>query len=87
MILKPLRPTWLAAFALGLSIFGLSPSRAENADQAALAAALKNTPATLEQGLKASEKDGTPISAKFEIEDGKLHDGWHRVQGGDRFSG
>ena len=41
-------------------------------DAAALAAALKNATATLQGGLKASEREGTPISAKFEIEDGKL---------------
>jgi hypothetical protein len=39
---------------------------------AALAAALKNATATLQDGLKASEREGTPISAKFEIDDGKL---------------
>ena len=27
---------------------------------------------TLEEGLKASEREGTPISAKFEVADGKL---------------
>src|SRR5207237_7015793 len=41
-------------------------------DAAALAAALKDASATLQGGLKASEREGTPISAKFEIEDGKL---------------
>src|SRR5438874_4029343 len=45
--------------------------RAED-DPAALAAALKDATATLPGGLKASEREGTPISAKFEIEDGKL---------------
>ena len=33
---------------------------------------MKNASATLQGGLKASEAQGTPISAKFEIEDGKL---------------
>jgi hypothetical protein len=33
---------------------------------------MKNATATLQGGLKASEREGTPISAKFEIEDGKL---------------
>jgi biotin carboxylase len=41
-------------------------------DAAALAAALKDTTTTLQGGLKASEREGTPISAKFEIEKGKL---------------
>jgi len=45
--------------------------RAED-DPAALAAALKDTTATLQGGLKASDREGTPISAKFEIEGGKL---------------
>jgi hypothetical protein len=45
---------------------------AEDADQAALAAALRNVPTTLEKGLQASEATGKPISAKFEIEHGKL---------------
>jgi len=38
----------------------------------ALAAALKDAKVSLADGIKASEKSGTPISAKFELEDGKL---------------
>src|SRR6266568_4148802 len=45
---------------------------AETGDQAALARALQGTKTTLEAGLKTSEREGKPISAKFEIEDGKL---------------
>ena len=41
-------------------------------DTAALAAALKTAKATLQGALSASKAQGTPISAKFEIEDGKL---------------
>ena len=41
-------------------------------DPAALAAALANVPTTLEKGLQTSERTGKPISAKFEIEEGKL---------------
>jgi len=37
-----------------------------------LAAALKQTKVSLARGLKASEAAGKPISAKFEIENGKL---------------
>jgi hypothetical protein len=44
----------------------------EESDPAALAAAFAKAPTSLEQGLKASEKSGRPISAKFEIEDAKL---------------
>ena len=39
---------------------------------AALAAALKNVKGTLESGLKAAERVGGPISAKFSLEDGTL---------------
>ena len=47
-------------------------ARAEESDSAALAASMKSATATLQGGLSASEAQGTPISAKFEIEDGKL---------------
>ena len=46
-------------------------ARAED-DPAALAAALNDSTATLQGGLKASEREGTPISAKFEMDGGKL---------------
>jgi hypothetical protein len=49
----------------------LTPACAES-DPAALATGLKDTTTTLQGGLKASEREGTPISAKFEIEDGNL---------------
>jgi hypothetical protein len=45
---------------------------AEESDTAALAVAMKNAKATLQRGLRAGKAQGTPISAKFEIEDGKL---------------
>ena len=47
-------------------------ARAEEGNPAALAGAMKNATATLHGGLRASEAQGTPISAKFEVEDGKL---------------
>ena len=49
-----------------------STARAEESDTAALAAALKTGKTTLQGGLRASKAKGTPISAKLEIEDGKL---------------
>ena len=52
--------------------FWSAPAWAEGGESAALAAAMKDASATLQVGLKASEREGTPISAKFEIEDGKL---------------
>jgi hypothetical protein len=49
----------------------------------ALAAAMKGATATLQGGLKASEPQGTPISAKFEIEDGKLQLSIYTMKGND----
>jgi len=58
---------------LVLGIMALSlPVSAEEHNPAALAGAMQQAKATLEAGLKASESTGKPISAKFEIEDGKL---------------
>src|SRR6266568_354958 len=52
--------------------FWSAPAWAEGGESAALAATMKDASATLQVGLKASEREGTPISAKFEIADGKL---------------
>ena len=57
--------------AAGFSDAAAVPVRAAE-DSAALAAAMKDATATLQAGLKASEREGIPISAKFEIENGKL---------------
>ena len=51
----------------------------------ALAAALKEAKASLVDGLKAAEKSGTPISGKFEIEDGKLQLSVYTMKG-DKFA-
>jgi hypothetical protein len=59
------------------------PAWAEGGDGAALAAAMKNAATTLEGGLRASEAQGTPISAKFEIEDGKLQLSIYTMKGND----
>jgi hypothetical protein len=52
-------------------------------DTAALAAALKTAKATLQGALSASKAQGTPISAKFEIEDGKLQLVIYTMKGND----
>lgn len=41
-------------------------------EQAEVAKALKDAKVTLQQGLTASQREGTPISGKFEVEHGKL---------------
>jgi hypothetical protein len=61
----------LVLAAVGLWSAALNTAAAES-DAAALVAALKDASATLQGGIKASERAGTPISAKFEIENGML---------------
>lgn len=61
----------LAIVAAATLLFAGLPSRAED-DAAALAKALPEATVSLEQGLKASEREGKPISAKYEIENGAL---------------
>jgi len=69
--------------AIGFLCAAGVPAWAEGGDDAALAAAMKNASATLQGGLKASEAQGTPISAKFEIEDGKLQLSVYTMKGND----
>jgi hypothetical protein len=63
-------------------IFGV-PTLAEDEDSPALAAAMKNVPTTLAEGLQASEQACKPISAKFEVEDGKLQLSIYTMKPGD----
>ena len=69
--------------AVGLFAAPAALVRAEDPDPSALAAALKDATATLQGGLKASRQEGTPISAKFEIEDGKLQLSVYTMKGDD----
>jgi hypothetical protein len=62
----------LVIAAIGIGSVDATRVGAEGDDRAALAAAFKDTTSTLQGGLKASEREGTPISAKFEIDGGKL---------------
>jgi hypothetical protein len=66
----------MAAFVAVLMLL-ITPGWAQTADDKAkehaeLAKALKDAKIPLERGLTASAKEGKPISAKYEVEDGKL---------------
>lgn len=50
----------------------------------ALAAAMKDAKISLAKGMQASAKEGTPISGKFEVEDGKLQLSFYTMKG-DKF--
>lgn len=73
MISQVAQSTLLAAAIVFCSSVFVS-ARAEDGDKnlPALAAALKETKVNLGDGLKASEREGKPVSAKFEIDDGQL---------------
>jgi len=65
-----------------VAAFALSASAEEKSD---LAAKMKNAKVSLERGMAASKSKGTPISAKYEIEDGKLQLSVYTAKG-DTFS-
>jgi hypothetical protein len=57
----------------------------DDKEHAELAKALKNAKIPLERGLTASTKEGKPISAKYEVEDGTLQLSVYTMKG-DAFS-
>jgi uncharacterized membrane protein YkoI len=61
-----MRHLLIAAFIAALGL----PARAE--EKSDLAPHLKEAKVPLERGIAASKAQGTPISAKYEVEDGKL---------------
>ncbi len=72
----------LLTLAIGLFMVPLDLVRADEIEE--LANALKNTTTvTLQDALKASEREGQPISAKFEVEDDALQLSIYTLKGGD----
>ena len=71
--------------AAGLCSAGALPASAQDEEVEAMAAALKDTKFTLQDALKAGEREGQPISAQFEIDDGKLQISIYTVKG-DEFA-
>ncbi len=57
----------------------------EAKEHAELAKAMNDAKISLQQGLSASARDGKPISAKYEVEDGKLQLSVYTMKG-DTFS-
>ena len=75
----------LTLFLAAFGLFGtpLAVVWAEDTDTAALARALKDTMVTLQDGLKASEREGKPLSGKFEIEHDALQLSVYTLKGDD----
>jgi hypothetical protein len=59
--------------------------KADDAEHAELAKALRDANISLQRGLTASTKEGKPISAKYEVEHGKLQLSVYTMKG-DKFS-
>jgi hypothetical protein len=57
---------------VSLTLAGLCSAWSAEQDDAALIKAVSNAKVTLQEGLTAGEREGRPISGKFEMEDGKL---------------
>jgi hypothetical protein len=70
---------WLFAVPLGWA----QPH--DDKERAELAKALKDTKISLQQGVTASVKEGKPISAKYEVEEGHLQLSVYTMKG-DKFS-
>jgi len=59
--------------------------KSDDAEHAELAKALREAKISLQRGLAASTKEGKPISAKYEVEHGKLQLSVYTMKG-DKFS-
>lgn len=82
MLSRALRLLVLVA-AASLAGAGAGPVWAQDDELEAMATALKDTTFTLQDGLKAGEREGQPISAQFEIDDGKLQISIYTTKGDD----
>ena len=71
------------AGSLAISAIPAPAEESESAGPAALAKQLPQARLSLEQGLKASAATGTPISGKYEIEDGALQLSVYTAKGGE----
>jgi len=70
------------AFALWTSSAGAAMT---DKDKAELAPVVASAKVTLEEGLKAGKKNGKPVSAKFEIENGKPQLSIYTVRDGNKY--
>jgi len=73
---------WVLAFAFWAIPAGAAMSDKEKAE---LAPAVSGAKVTLEQGLAASKKNGNPVSATFEIENGKPQLSVYTVKDGSKY--
>src|SRR5437899_10613870 len=79
--------TWcVPVLALAAACWGTTlAAQEEEGGHGALAKAVMSAPVSLERGLAASASHGQPISAKFELEEGKLQVSVYTAKGGKFF--
>ena len=71
---------------LGIALWVMSAGAAmTDKDKAELAPVVADSKVTLEQGLATSKKNGKPVSAKFEIENGKPQLSVYTVKDGSKY--
>ena len=74
-----------SVLAVALWAFPASAAMSDN-EKAELAPVVAGAKVTLEQGLATSKKNGKPVSAKFEIENGKPQLSIYTVKDGNKYS-
>ena len=79
------RTTIIWGLASGLAIFAAMPAWSQEKDHAELSKTLPAAKVSLQQGMTASMREGKPISAKFEMDEGKLQLSVYTAKG-DAFS-
>jgi hypothetical protein len=75
----------MAILVVGFWVGPAKPAMTDK-DKAELATAVSSAKVTLEQGLLVSKKNGKPVSAKFEIENGKPQLSVYIVKDGSKYS-
>jgi hypothetical protein len=71
---------------LAISVWAIPAGAAmSDKDKAALAPAVTGSKVTLEQGLATSKKNGKPVSAKFEVENGRPQLSVYTIKDGSKY--
>ena len=76
---------FLSVLVVALWVGPAKPAMTDK-EKAELATAVSGAKVTLEQGLMVSKKNGKPVSAKFEIENGKPQLSVYIVKDGSKYS-
>ena len=78
------RAAFLSVLVVALWVGPARPAMTDK-DKAELATAVSGAKVTLEQGLMASKKNGKPVSAKFEIDNGKPQLSVYTIRDGSKY--